>query len=93
MTAPTVVDALQAHWRAAGVPSYARFGTDTRFRAHQFPDTLGRVTRLCLELALVSVFAPPREAGFHGAMESFNGRWQSKVWTRFRHDSLASLQA
>ena len=39
------------------------------------------------------VFAPPRESGFQAAIESFNGRWQAKVWARFQHESLEALQS
>lgn len=93
VTAPAVVKVLRPHWRAEGLPGYALFDNDTRFQgAHQFPDTFGRVTRLCLQLAIVPVFAPPREPGFQGALENFNGRWQAKVWARFHHASLAALQ-
>lgn len=49
--------------------------------------------RLCLSLEVVPVFAPPRETGFQAAIESYNGRWQAKVWARFQHESLAALQA
>jgi hypothetical protein len=35
----------------------------------------------------------PREYGFQNRLENFNGRWQTKVWGRFRHDSLPALQA
>jgi hypothetical protein len=38
------------------------------------------------------VFTPPRETGFQAAIESYNGRWQAKVWRRFHYDSLKSLQ-
>lgn len=94
VTARRVVDALQGHWAAEGLPAFALFDNDTRFQgAHQFPDTVGRVTRLCLQLRVGPVFAPPREPGFQGALENFNGRWQAKVWARFQHDSLADLQA
>lgn len=94
VTAPFVVAALVGHWREWGLPPYALFDNDTRFQgAHQFPDTLGRVTRLCLQLGLAPVFAPPREPGFQGALENFNGRWQAKVWARFQHASLAGLRA
>ena len=93
ITAVTVVDALLAHWRAQGVPPYALFDNDTRFQGpHQFPDVLGRVPRLCLQLGVVPVFAPVQEPGFQGAVENYNGRWQAKVWARFRHPSLAALQ-
>lgn len=91
--ATTIVEALVAHWRQFGLPAYAQFDNDTRFQgAHQFPDTVGRVTRLCLSLGVVPLFAPPRETGFQAAVESYNGRWQAKVWARFHHATRAALR-
>jgi len=91
--ATMVVEALVAHWQQFGLPGYVQFDNDTRFQgAHQFKDTLGRVTRLCLSLGIVPVFAPPREMGFQAAVESYNGRWQAKVWARFHHPTRAALQ-
>lgn len=90
----TVVQALVEHWKTFGLPAYVQFDNDTRFQgAHQFKDTIGRVLRLCLSLGVTAVFAPPRETGFQAAVESFNARWQAKVWQRFHFDSLAALQA
>ena len=92
--ATMVVDALQEHWCAFGLPTYAQFDNDTCFQgAHQFPDTIGRVSRLCLSLGVVPVFVPPQEPGFQAAIESYNGRWQAKVWARFHHPDYAALQA
>lgn len=92
-TAKHAVATLVAHWRAVGLPSYAQFDNDTIFQgAHQWPDSFGRVTRVCLQLGVVPVFAPPRETGFQAAIESYNGRWQAKVWRRFEHDSLRTLR-
>ena len=92
--AHTVVRAVIEHWRSFGLPAYAQFDNDTRFQgAHQFRDTIGRVIRLCLSLGVTPVFAPPRETGFQAAVESFNARWQAKVWQRFHFDSLAAVQA
>ena len=51
------------------------------------------MARVCLSLGVVPVFVPPRETGFQGAIEGFNGLWQAKVWTRFQHASLEGLQA
>lgn len=94
VTATTATEALMEHWRQFGLPAYAQFDNDTRFQGpHQHTDAIGRVTRLCLSLGVVPVFVPPREPGFQAAIESFNGRWQSKVWARFHHESLAELQA
>lgn len=94
ITATFTVEALLEHWRQVGLPAYAQFDNDTRFQGpHQHPDAIGQVIRLCLHLGMMPVFVPPREMGFQAAIESFNGRWQAKVWARFHHDSLATLQA
>jgi transposase len=85
---------LTAHWRQHGLPSYAQFDNDTLFQgAHHYTDAVGRVMRLCLQLEIIPVFAPPRETGFQAAIENYNGRWQTKVWNRFVHRDLAQLQA
>ena len=81
-------------WRREGLPTYAQFDNDTIFQgAHQFTDTVGRVSRLCLALQVIPVFAPPREHGFQNAIEGFNALWQSKVWQRHHCPDLASLVA
>lgn len=94
MTTERVHTALQARWRALGLPLFAQFDNDTRFQGpHQFPDIVGRVARLCLQLGLVPVFTPLHDPSFQAALENFNGRWQAKVWHRFHHPSLPVLQA
>lgn len=91
--APTV-DALLERWRCDGLPGYAQFDNDTVFQGvHHYADSLGRVSRLCLALGIVPVFAPPREPGFQNAIEGFNGLWQSKVWRRHRFPDVATLKA
>lgn len=93
VSARATVEHLVDHWRTVGLPSYAQFDNDTRFQGpHQWPDVVSRVMRLCLSLEVVPIFAPPRETGFQAAIESYNGRWQAKVWARFRHESLDALQ-
>jgi hypothetical protein len=87
-----VASSLIEHWRAWGCPDYAQFDNDTIFQgAHVHPDTFGRITRLCLSLQITPVFVPPRESSFQAAIENYNGRWQSKVWHRFTHDSRQKL--
>jgi hypothetical protein len=92
--ARTVREAILGHWRQFGLPDYAQFDNDTRFQGpHQHPDVISSVMRLCLSLQVVPVFVPPRETGFQATLESFNGRWQAKVWARFHHESLQALRA
>jgi hypothetical protein len=94
VTAVAAVESLLGHWRAAGLPDYAQFDNDTIFQGpHQHKDVVGRVARTCPSLGIVPVLAPPREPGFQAAIESYNGRWQAKVWARFTHESLEGLQA
>ena len=93
VTAKLVVECLVEHWREFGLPGYAQFDNDTIFQGtHAHPDAVGRVSRLCLGLGVVPVFVPPREPGFQAAIESYNGSWQAKVWSRFVHDDLSGLQ-
>jgi hypothetical protein len=90
--AKTTVATLIAYWREHGLPAFAQFDNDTIFQgAHQWPDSFGRVNRLCLQLEVIPVFVPPRETGFQAAIENYNGRWQAKVWQRFEHDNLQTL--
>lgn len=92
ITAKNTGAALLAHWREFGLPDYAKFDNDTVFQgAHQFRDTFGRVTRLCLSLGVTPVFVPPAELGFQADVESYNGRWQSKVWRRYRFSGVADV--
>ncbi len=91
-TTTAVLDCLTAHWRSQGRPGYAQFDNDTRFQgAHQHRDAFGRVVRLCLQLGITPVFAPPREFGLQNPIEHFNGLWHRKVWQRYRFAALAAL--
>src|SRR3954462_8717458 len=93
VTSALIVQSLVEHWREVGLPGYAQFDNDMIFHGtHRYPDALGRVIRLCLSLGVVPVFVPPRETGFQAMIESYNGWWQTKVWSRFQHDNLADLQ-
>ncbi|MGN6370567.1 MAG: hypothetical protein ACTHN5_20130 [Phycisphaerae bacterium] len=93
ITAKIVVFSLLAHWTEFGVPAYAKFDNDLIFQGpHQWPDSFGQVTRLCLQLGITPVFAPPRETGFQAEIEAFNGRWQRMVWRRYHHRNLGMLQ-
>jgi hypothetical protein len=83
--AKLILNRLIERWQCEGLPGYAQFDNGTQFQgAHQWPDAIGRISRLCLALGVIPVFAPPREHGFQNAIEGFNALWQGKVWQR--HD-------
>jgi hypothetical protein len=88
------VPCVLGRWQRDGLPDYAQFDNDTVFQgAHQFADTVGRISRLCLALGIIPVFVPPLEHGMQNTIESFNGLWQAKVWQRYHVGSAAELQA
>ena len=92
MRASFVRECLLWHWRSFGLPDYAQFDNGNVFQGpHQYPDTIGSITRLCLSLQVTPVFAVPREFGIQSAIESYNNRWQQKVWQRFHFESLQAL--
>jgi len=83
MSACATLNTLLERWRREGLPTYAQFDNGSVFQgAHQFSDNAGLITRLCLALRVIPVFATPYEHGFQNAIEGFNGLWQSKVWRR-----------
>lgn len=85
---------LLGRWARDGLPGYAQFDNHTVFQgAHQFANTVGRISRLCLALGVTPVFVPPLEHGMQNTIESFNGLWQAKVWQRHRVASIPELQA
>jgi transposase len=84
---------LEQHWRKHGLPHFAQFDNDTTFQgSHTHPDLVGRISRMCLSLGVIPVFAPPAEFGFQAQIENFNGLWRRNVWQRFTHSSLPSLR-
>lgn len=92
--AKATVSSLLERWQHDGLPAYAQFDNDTLFQgAHQFRDTVGRVSRLCLALGVTPVFVPPLEHGMQNTIESFNALWQAKVWQRYRVADLRELKA
>lgn len=93
VTTDLTLASLREHWRSFGLPAYAQFDNDPIFQGtHRWPDALGRVSRLCLGLGGGPVFAPPGEMGFQAMIESYNGWWQARVWSRFQHPDLSALQ-
>ncbi len=92
-TTDSVLKSLESHWREQGLPGYMQFDNDTVFQGpRRHADVFGRVTRMCLQLGVTPVFAPPRENGFQASIEAYNGRWQQKVWQRFTFESLREVQ-
>jgi hypothetical protein len=89
----TAIAALQTRWQCHGRPDFLQCDNDTVFTgAHAQRAYLGRLVHWCLCVGVVPVFTPPAELGFQASIEAYNRRWQDRVWRRWRHPSLRSLQ-
>jgi len=93
ISARIALQIILQHWKDVGLPGYAQFDNDNRFVGpRQHRDAIGRIIRMCLGLQVTPVFATPNETGFQAAVESFNARWQAKIWSRFEHRNLCGLK-
>lgn len=87
------IPCLLERWQRDGLPTYAQFDNDNVFQgAHHFANAVGAISRLCLQLKVIPVFAPPLEHGMQNTIESFNALWQAKVWQRYRVANVNELQ-
>ena len=87
------VHCIIRRWQADGAPQFAQFDNDTVFQgAHHFADTVGRVSRLCLQANVTPVFPPPREHGPQNPIESFNDLLQRKLWRAHHVSDMTDLQ-
>lgn len=94
VTAKSTVPCLLERWQRDGLPTYVQFDNDTVFQGpHQFANSVGTVSRLCLQLGVIPVFVPPLEHGMQNIIESFNALWQTKVWSRYRVSDPKELKA
>ena len=94
ITAKTTMKCLVDHGREVGLPRYAKFDNATIFQGdHAWPDTFGRVIRMCPSLKVTPMFAPPLSRGFPADIEAFNRRWQDSVWSRFTYRNRPAVMA
>jgi len=91
MVTDNVLTSLLARWKQHGLPRYAQFDNGTVFCGPPKPDVVGRVIRLCLQLGVTPIFAPPREVGPQNKIEGYNANWKRFVWRRFRFASREEL--
>jgi len=87
------IPCLLQRWQRDGLPTYAQFDNDNVFQgAHHIANAVGAISRLCLQLKVIPVFAPPLEHGMQNTIESINALWQAKVWQRYHVANVNELQ-
>jgi hypothetical protein len=93
MSAENVINCLLSLWRRFGLPDYAQFDNGSTFTGgERSPNTRGSVTRFCLQLGVIPIFAPPATLGYQSTVERYNGEWQAKVWRHQHYAAFADVE-
>lgn len=70
-----------------GIPAYLQLDNEASFKGSLYhPRTFGKLTRFCLNFGIEVIFIPFSEPWRNGYIESFNSRYDERLWqsTNFR---------
>jgi putative transposase len=69
-----VIDFLVESWQNTGRPKCLQMDNGLEFRgSNRYPRSLGKLSRVCLDLGVKPVFIPTREPWRNGVIENLNG--------------------
>src|SRR3989304_2516037 len=69
-----LIDFLVESWQNTGCPKYLQMDNGLEFRgSNRYPRSLGKLSRVCLDLGVEPVFIPTREPWRNGVIENLNG--------------------
>jgi len=69
-----LIDFLVESWKTIGRPKLLQMDNGLEFRgSNRYPRSLGKLSRVCLDLGVEPVFIPTREPWRNGVIENLNG--------------------
>jgi len=69
-----LIDFLVAAWQNLGCPKFLQMDNGLEFRgSNRYPRSLGKLSRVCLDVGVTPVFIPTREPWRNGVVENLNG--------------------
>lgn len=91
--AENIIDFNIDDWMQYGIPQYLQLDNEASFRGSLYhPKTFGRLTRFCLNFGVELIFIPFSEPWRNGYIESFNSRFNERLWLFKRFTDLKDLQ-
>jgi putative transposase len=89
----SVLDFIVKDWQEYGIPKYLQVDNEAAFKGGLcHPKTFGKLVRFCLNFGVQMIFIPFKEPWRNGHIESFNDRFETLVWYRYRYHNLEHLR-
>ena len=91
--ADSIISFAVDDWMKYGIPQYLQLDNEASFRGSLYhPKTFGRLTRFCLNFGVELIFIPFNEPWRNGYIESFNSRFNERLWLFQKFTDLKNLQ-
>lgn len=79
--ADSIINFNADDWKEYGIPQYLQLDNEASFRGSLYhPKTFGKLTRFCLNFGVEIIFIPFNEPWRNAYVESFNSRFNERVW-------------
>ena len=80
-------------WKTYGLPKYLQLDNEASFRGSLYhAKTFGKLTRFCLNFGVEIIFIPFNEPWRNPYIESFNGRFNERLWLFQKFKDLQHLR-
>lgn len=91
--ADSIIEFILEDWKEYGIPLYLQLDNEASFRGSVYhPRTFGKLTRFCLNFGVQLIFIPFNEPWRNAHIESFNSRFNDRLWLIQRFSDLAHLR-
>ena len=89
----SIISFIIEDWTEYGIPYYLQLDNEAAFRGSLYhPKTFGKLTRFCLNFGVELIFIPFREPWRNGYIESFNSRFNERLWLFQKFTDLEHLR-
>lgn len=91
--ADSIIRFIVKDWKEYGIPKYLQLDNEASFRGSLYhPRTFGKLTRFCLNFGVEMIFIPFNEPWRNAYVESFNSRFNERLWMSQRFTDLEHLR-
>ncbi|MCH7732249.1 MAG: transposase [Candidatus Marinimicrobia bacterium] len=91
--ADSIIRFIVNDWKEYGIPKYLQLDNEASFRGSVYhPRTFGKLTRFCLNFGVEMIFIPFNEPWRNAHIESFNSRFNERLWLFQRFTDLEHLR-
>lgn len=91
--ADSIISFTIKDWSEYGIPHYLQLDNEAAFRGSLYhPKTFGKLTRFCLNFGVELIFIPFNEPWRNGYIESFNSRFNERLWLFQKFRDLEHLR-